>query len=144
MNDCSIREAKLTDAPAIARLVTQLGYPTSSSEMENRLQTLLAHSDYITLVAEVSSTVVGLVGAYVGHAIEFTGTYGRLTVLVVDEQWRGHGIGKALMGRIERWLRGQGATRIVLTSGKQRAEAHRFYERLGYSETGVRFVKRLS
>ncbi len=143
MNDYSIREAKLTDAPTIARLVTQLGYPTSPSEMENRLQILLAHSDYITFVAEVSSIVVGLVGAYIGYAIESTGTYGRLTGLVVDEQWRGRGIGKMLMGRIERCLREQGTTLIVLTSGKQRAEAHRFYQTLGYDETGVRFVKRL-
>ena len=143
MKDCSIREAKLTDAPTIARLVTQLGYPTSSIQMEKRLQILLAHSDYITLVAEVSGSVVGLVGVYLGHAIEFSTTYGRLTGLVVDEKWRGRGIGKMLMEYIERWSREQGATLITLTSGKQRAQAHRFYESLGYDETGLRFVKRL-
>ena len=144
MNEYLIREAKLTDASVIAHLVTQLGYPTSSSEMENRLQIILAHPDHIIFVAEVSSTVVGLVGAYTGYSIGFTGTYGRLIGLVVDVQWRGRGIGKMLMEQIERWLREKGATRIIITSGKQRTEAHRFYEALGYTETGVRFVKRLS
>ena len=144
MDDCSIRKAKITDAPAIARLVIQLGYHTSPSEMEIRLQTLLAHSDYVTCVAEVSSTVVGLVGAYIGYAIEFAGTYARLTVLVVDEQWRGRGIGKMLMERIERWAREQGGTLIILTSGNQRADAHRFYETLGYTKTGVRYAKQLA
>jgi GNAT superfamily N-acetyltransferase len=53
------------------------------------------------------------------------------------------GIGRRLMERIEAWLRDHGATRLTLTSGKQRTEAHRFYRRLGYEETGLRFVKRL-
>jgi len=72
-----------------------------------------------------------------------TGRYGRLTGLVVDERWRGKGIGGSLMTRIEDWIRQQGSVIAVLASGSHYAEAHRFYRHLGYEETGIRFVKRL-
>ena len=140
--DCVVREAKLADAPAMAGLMTQLGYPTTPADMERRLDVLLAQDNYRTLVAEVVGQVVGLVGAYVQFAVEFDGRYARLTGLVVDEAWRGWGIGRRLMQAIEAWVRGEGAVMLALTSGKQRLEAHQFYRSLGYEETGLRFVKR--
>ena len=111
--------------------------------MEPRLQRLLTQPDYTTLVAEHSDEIVGLVGAYMGHALEFDPTYGRLTGLVVDERWRGRGIGRLLMQEIEKRLRERGARMLMLTSGRHRTEAHRFYESIGYEMTGLRFVKRL-
>lgn len=111
--------------------------------MTERLRQLSARSEYITLVAEVSGEVVGMVGACLGPALEFDGTYGRLTGLIVDESWRGRGVGKLLMNEIESTLRQRGASVLTLTSGKHRSAAHGFYKAIGYEETGLRFVKRL-
>lgn len=143
MDDITLRAARMGDSIAIARLVTQLGYPTTPAEMEGRLKRLLSHPEYTTVVAETSNEVVGMVGAYVGHALEFDSRYGRLTGLIVDASWRRRGLGKALMKHIESWLREQGASSVTLTSGKQRLDAHRFYEAIGYDATGLRFLKRL-
>ena len=63
--------------------------------------------------------------------------------IVVDLDDQGQGIGAELVGYAESWARDQGGTRISLTSGNQRAGAHRFYKRLGYAANGVRFVKEL-
>ena len=143
MNDLIIRPVKTTDAPDLARLVSQLGYPSSAEEMTERMEALFRRPDYVLFVAETSGRVVGLVGAFLGYALEFSGPWGRLMGLVVDEPFRGQGIGRRLMEWIEGWLRDHGATRLTLTSGKQRADAHRFYRRLGYEETGLRFSKSL-
>ena len=143
MEGVTFRKARMGDSSAIARLVTQLGYPTTPPEMEERLKRLLSHPEYTTIVAEASDHVVGLVGAYLRHALEFDSTYGRLTGLVVDEGWRRRGLGRALMDHIEAWLRQHGASSVTLTSGKHRAAAHRFYEAIGYDATGVRFGKPL-
>jgi len=143
MNDLAILEAKTTDAADLARLVSQLGYPSTEQDMAERLEALAGQPEYVLFVAEESGRIVGLVGAFLGYALEFSGPWGRLMGLVVDEPYRGRGIGRRLMERIEGWLRDHGATRLTLTSGKQRTEAHRFYRRLGYEETGLRFVKRL-
>jgi ribosomal protein S18 acetylase RimI-like enzyme len=134
---------RTADSPALAKLVTQLGYPTSTAEMDERLRTLLGRPEYVHFVAESEGLVIGLVGAYPGVALEFSGAYGRLTGLVVDGGCRGSGVGKMLMERIEGWLRERGARMATLTSGKQRKSAHGFYRRLGCGETGLRFAKKL-
>lgn len=143
MYECLIREAQLSDAPAVARLITQLGYPVLSEDMAGRLELLISMPEYITYVAEVQGNVVGLVGAYMGYSLEFTGMYGRLTALVVDEKWRSREIGRRLMDRIETCLKDKGALLIVLTSSNHRAKSHRFYRNIGYEGTGIRFTKRL-
>ncbi len=143
MIEITIRAAKKDDSPDIARLVTQLGYPTTEAEMEQRLKVLLPLPEYVVFVAESSGRVIGLIGAYLGHALEFDGTYGRLTGVVVDKPYRDSGVGKMLLDHIESWLKEKGARMVTLTSGKQRKEAHGFYRHLGFEETGLRFSKPL-
>ncbi len=143
MTDISIRPATKDDAPGIARLVTQLGYPAAEAEIASRLAPILAHPDYAIWVAEADGRVVGLTGVFIHLALEYDGYYGRLLGLVVDEPFRGKGIGRLLLAKTERWLRARGVNKLTLTSGKQRTEAHKFYRRLGYDETGFRFGKSL-
>src|SRR5262249_21672200 len=57
-----IRAARLSDAKAIAMLVTALGYPTNASDMRERLEALLADATYSTFLAEVAGEVVGMAG----------------------------------------------------------------------------------
>lgn len=139
----TVRDVGIPDYDVIASLVTQLGYPTDVEHMRPRLENLRGHVDYITLVADSEGKVIGLVGAFVGFALEFDGVYGRLTGLVVDAPWRGRGIGKLLLASIEARLKQRGATQVILTSGRHRSEAHAFYRAVGYTDTGVRFMKSL-
>lgn len=139
-----IRSAILADSPAIARLMTQLGYTTSSDQMKERLLGLLPHPDYITFVAEFKGHCVGIIGVGVGRYYEKDGVYGRLLALVVDKRQRGRGVGASLVAEAEGWLKERGVTSVIVNSGSQRSDAHHFYRRLGYSETGLRFVKSLS
>lgn len=143
MTDIVIREVIPTDAPEIAKLITQLGYPSSQEELAARMKILRGMPERANFVAVLDGRVVGLVGAYLDYALEINGVCGRLTGLVVDEGYRGRGIGKRMLEWIEAWLRERGATRITLTSGNQRGEAHKFYRALGYEETGLRFAKSL-
>ena len=144
MDQVRIRSAIHKDSPAIARLITQLGYPTSADEMGERLAGILPDPDYLTYVAELQGEVVGIIGVGIGRYYEKNGSYGRLLALAVDERQRGHGIGASLVTEVERRLKELGASSVIVNSGSQRSDAHRFYRRLGYSETGLRFVKELS
>jgi GNAT superfamily N-acetyltransferase len=143
MTDISIREARPADSPDIARLITQLGYPSTEEDIAQRLAVLTRLPEHVTFVAELDGQIVGLTGVYLDYALEISGSYGRLMGLVVEEHFRGRGIGRRLLERIEGWLRVRGASRITLSSGKQRVDAHRFYRNLGYEETGLRFAKKL-
>ena len=144
MSEIQIRNACLEDSPAIARLMSQLGYSMTSDEMKERLKVILSDSDYMTFVAEIETEIVGMIGIGIGRYYERNGAYGRALALVVDEKWRGQGIGKFLVLEAESWFRERGVASVIVNSGKQRHEAHRFYRRLGYEETGLRFVKPLA
>ena len=144
MSGVKVRNACLDDSLAVARLISQLGYPTSPAEMKDRLEFFLLDSDYMTLVAESKNKVVGLIGAGIFRYYEKNGTYGRLLALVVDEKQQGRGIGTSLVAEAERRLKEQGVNSIIVNSSKQRIEAHRFYQQLGYEETGLRFVRHLN
>jgi GNAT superfamily N-acetyltransferase/gamma-glutamylcyclotransferase (GGCT)/AIG2-like uncharacterized protein YtfP len=138
----TVRDAAPPDVAAIASLVGQLGYPTTSEIMKVRLARMLSLAHHAIFVAESSGAVVGVAGASVDHGIE-QDSYGRLTALAVDEQWRGRGVGKLLVQQVEQWCRERGADRLTLTSGHHRVESHKFYKALGYDATGHRFIKRL-
>jgi hypothetical protein len=60
----AIRDAKLSDAPALAALMCELGYETSSAEMSERLRLILANACYGTIVAEVDNKLCGMIGTF--------------------------------------------------------------------------------
>lgn len=138
-----IRYLVIGDAEPVAQLITELGYPTTPEAMETRLESILTDSNYMTFVADVDGTVVGVAGAVLDRYYEKDGIYSRLAVLVVSSTAHGTGIGGQLVKAVERWSASKGAREVIVNSSLHRAEAHGFYERRGYSRTGYRFVKPL-
>jgi len=139
-----VRRAEMSDATSIASLVTQLGYPTGPDDMVDRLKRMLDDPRHTVLVAVADNgDVAGMGAACIDHGPELDGLYARVTGLVVDEKVRGRGVGAFLMQQIEHWAKEHGADRVTLTSGNYRPEAHKFYDAIGYSATGTRFMKRL-
>ena len=139
-----IRDANPDDAGSIARLLEQLGYPSTSNEVAARLLRLSDFGSAIVHVAEVREQPVGVITCHVFPSIHATTPTAWLTTLVVDREFAGQGVGTALTSSAESWARSRGASRIVVTSGNHRAGAHAFYEHLGYERTGVRLAKLLS
>lgn len=56
---------------------------------------------------------------------------------------RGQGIGAALMQDAETRARAAGCTLLQLTSHRQRGDAHRFYDRLGFTPSHIGYKKSL-
>ena len=67
----------------------------------------------------------------------------QVRTVFVRRAWRGRGVGAAIMAEAERIARERGAYALALVSNKKRADAHRFYERLGYARSHEGFRKRL-
>jgi ribosomal protein S18 acetylase RimI-like enzyme len=142
--DVAIRKAAVADSGPVARLVSELGYPTSASQMQRRLDAILHDDDYHTLVACQDGQVVGFVGTRVGPLYEDDGPYGQIMALAVAPTYQRRGIGRMLMQAAESTLVDAGARVLVVTSGNHRAGAHAFYESCGYSFTGRRYKKSLA
>lgn len=63
--------------------------------------------------------------------------------LVTDEAHRSSGLGQAMIAFLEQEARRLGAQTLVLDSGTQRTQAHRFYFREGFVITSFNFKKQL-
>jgi len=139
-----IRPAAVTDFAAIAKLVSELGYPTSPSQMQRRMEAIAADYDYFTLAACDGDEIVGFVGTRVGPLYEADGQYGQIMVLAVAAGHHRRGVGRMLMQAAESNLVERGARELVVTSGHHRAGAHAVYESCGYTCTGGRDKKCLA
>src|SRR5687767_6414470 len=144
MSTVVIRPAAVTDFAPIARLVSELGYQTSPSQMQRRLEAILADHDYYTLVACEDEHVIGFVGTRSGPLYESDGRYGQIMALAVASTHHRRGLGRMLMLAAESQLAECGARELVVTSGHHRSGAHAFYESCGYTFTGRRYKKPLA
>jgi GNAT superfamily N-acetyltransferase len=138
----TIRDARPEDAADLARLLDQLGYPTDAAAVERRLERLWIVGDRV-LVADADGCAVGLAHLQVTPSLERERPAAKLGALVVDDAYRGRGIGRALVDATEQEARSRGCELLFLTSAGRRDDAHAFYERLGLAETGKRFAKEL-
>jgi GNAT superfamily N-acetyltransferase len=138
-----IRSARPDDAADVARLLGQLGYPSTPDQVLRRLSRLDAGDAHLVLVCEFAGRLIGLVTAWAGDCIHRDGPIGRVTALIVADGQRQRGTGSDLLARAEAWLRRRGATVAIVNAQLTRAEAHRFYESRGYAVTGKRFSKLL-
>ena len=137
-----IRDARPDDAPAMAVLLDQLGYPAPAATIAARLGAYRDAGE-VALVAARGADVVGLATVHVTPVLHRPTPVGRLTMLVIAEHERGRGVGRALVEAAERAVAARGCALIEVTSNRARTDAHAFYERLGYEPTSVRFKKSL-
>jgi ribosomal protein S18 acetylase RimI-like enzyme len=141
--DVTIRAAEAADIDALADLMTQLGYETRASEMQMRMEVILADKHYATFVAVSKGRVCGMIGTFTCYSYEHNSPSGRILVLVVSEKMRGRGVGHALVAAAEKDLAQKNISRIAVNTRFERKEAHEFYEKAGYKRNGFRFVKEL-
>ena len=137
-----IRPAEPRDSEALARLIGQLGYAATASEVAARLAAMQAEGRLV-LVAELEGVAVGCLSTSVMRVLHRPAPVGRISMMVVDEALRSRGIGAELVRAAETALAAQGCYMVEVTSHARRTEAHRFYERLGYERTSVRLAKEL-
>lgn len=136
-------KARSEDATSSAELLSQLGYPATSIEVQARLEQLAVAAGATALVAESSDGVVGLITCHMFVSVHSSAPVAWLTTLVVDSSHVGEGVGRTLVVAAEQWASANGAVRVSVTSGVQRDNAHEFYRRIGYAKSGIRFTKTL-
>ena len=93
------------------------------------------------LLAERSGEPVGTLTCFVLPQLGHGGAPAALVEgVAVHPQAQGHGVGRALMDEAMSIAREAGCYKLALSSNHKRAQAHAFYEHLGYAPHGVSFV----
>jgi N-acetylglutamate synthase-like GNAT family acetyltransferase len=140
----TIRDARAEDGGSLAPLLEQLGYPSPVEDLAQRVDRFANSASDRLVVAELDGRVVGLAGIHVSLALEYDEPAAKLSAIVVDESCRGQGVGGALVAAVEEEARARGCRLLFLTTADRRTEAHDFYRRYGFEETGRRFAKWLA
>jgi len=134
-----IRRARSADAPEMARLAAQLGYPMSDAAMARRLGVLLPNERHCVAVAASGDGLLGW--AHVEHRSSLEGgERAELMGLVVDSSVRRSGVGRALVAYAERWAASLGLASMTVRSNAARELSHPFYEVLGYARAKTQHV----
>jgi ribosomal protein S18 acetylase RimI-like enzyme len=133
----------MNDAAALAQLMCELGYETTKSEMQMRVQRIATDERCRTFVAVHNGEVCGMIGTVTYPSYEHNDPSGRILALAILSTMRRYGIGRALIATAERDFAQRGIRRIALNTRLAREDAHKFYESLGYERNGWRFVKQL-
>ena len=131
-NRATIRIATLDDPGPIAALCLQLGYEADAQALGSRLAYILGDPRQAVFVADLpAARVVGWVHAFIACYLEAK-PFAEIGGVVVDATCRRLGIGRRLMVAVEGWARNCGVRSIRVRSSVVRAEAHAFYESIGY------------
>lgn len=139
-----IRNIKLTDAQAIRNMLEQLGYPLSIEQINEKLALLLNSPNDIVYVYEDDKKVVGFITLHFSIQLAFEGSFCEIGYFVVDSNVRSKGIGRMLEEKACQVAIAQGCSQINVFSMIHRADAHRFYQRHGYTQIEKFFNKELS
>lgn len=142
----TIRDARLDDAPELAALTTELGYPSTADDLARRLPHHLGRDDErVFVAADADGRAAGWIHVALRRSLE-NDPYAEIAGLVVSERLRGGGIGARLVAEAERWAGERGMTLMRVRSNVVRERTHRFYVREGYTvkKTSHLFVKQLS
>ena len=93
-------------------------------------------SNHELIVTELNGDVIGTLQLMFLPSISFQGGLrAQVESVRVDKACQGKGIGSDMMKWAIERARGRGAHVVQLTTHKSRADAHRFYERLGFKGT---------
>jgi GNAT superfamily N-acetyltransferase len=147
MGELDVREARESDLPQLVSLLAQLSpadparEDTSSTEAYSAsFAAVAADPGYKLLVLDADGQLTGTLALIVIQNLSHRGApFAIIENVVVDGGSRGKGYGELLIRHAVRLARDAGCYKVSLTSNKQRQDAHRFYDRLGFKRSHEAF-----
>ena len=136
-----IRELDLKELQTVYDVLSQLRVDLSYKEFE----------DLIYDMRHMKYRMIGIMDAdelitYAGVAVQ-TNLYHKRHLyvfdLITDEKYQGKGYGKMMLDYLVDYAKMGMCENIVLSSGFQREDAHRFYEKNGFDKKSFVFLKTL-
>jgi ribosomal protein S18 acetylase RimI-like enzyme len=120
-------------------------YPTAVSEMESFFRDKIQADDHVVFMAGIDGKSVGYLWCQIQRREEnlFKHAMARLYIcqLSVDPDHRGNSVGRELMRAAERLARENGIDTMALDSWMFNENAHRFFEKLGFSTFNILMSK---
>jgi len=147
-----LRRARAGDVPAIVGLLaadqlgaTRDGIADDADRQAYRraFEAIDRDPAHVLVVADAGGRVVGTMQlSYLPGLARRGALRAQIEAVRVHEDYRGGGLGRAMVTWAIGEARQRGCALVQLTSDKSRADAHRFYERLGFtaSHEGMKLI----
>lgn len=144
--DLRIRDATVDDLPAIVAMLAddELGQQRERNESplpdcyHRAFAELDADPHNRLMIAETDATVIATLHLTLIPSLSFQGERrAQIQAVRVAREWRGRGIGEWLFRETIHEARRAGCRLVQLTTNSVRADARRFYERLGFEASHV-------
>jgi GNAT superfamily N-acetyltransferase len=142
-----IRDAAEEDLAAVLRILAESGIDGGESftleEAREHFARIRQRPAFRLLVAVAKGEIVGTYALLVMDKLGKRGTpAGVVEDVAVSPSRQGQGIGRAMMEHAREACRLAGCYKLALSSNSGRADAHRFYDSLGFERHGFSFVTR--
>ena len=142
----SFRLARQADVPAIVRMLAEDELGSQRERFETPLpqayytafEAIQADPNQELIVAELAGEVIGTLQLMYLPSLSYQGgTRTQVESVRVTQGLRNKGIGAEMMKWAIERARQRGCHLMQLTSHKSRTEAHRFYEKLGFTKSHI-------
>lgn len=144
-----IRKATIADLQTIQRLNQKLctkenadfdctvnpNFPNTQGG-ENYFRKSIQDDNYIALIAENENEVLGYLVGSIEKVGDFRNipSFGEVGDMLVEEKYRGQGVGGKLIGEFKKWCLEKGISRIRVIASFDNKKAIEFYKREGFKE----------
>jgi len=141
MNGFTITPASEADIPELIGLLAVLfaieqDFSPDPDKQRRGLAALLASpTGHIAIARDTASRAVGMATAQLVISTAEGAPSAWIEDVVVREDFRGKGLGRALLDAVLDWARSRGAVRTQLLADLDNAPALAFYERVGWQPT---------
>lgn len=149
MNNVIIRKAKISDLPAIEKLLIELIGVVENKEgveidaFSENCRSIINDDNYFIFVAETNETIVGMINVSVRKTIIHPSESALIDELIVTESYRGKGIGKQLVYSAIAESKKIGCCEIEVSTELTNKKAISFYKKCGLEEMGLFLEKDL-
>jgi ribosomal protein S18 acetylase RimI-like enzyme len=125
------------DLPSLADLYQQLLPNTPSlDKMEKVVESNSSNSNHIVLVAKEDGKIIGsLFGSCCEMLFGDCKSFMVVEDVIVDNEYRGKGVGSQLMTEIENRAKNNNCSYIMLITDSDRIDSQKFYNSLGYKSS---------
>ncbi len=131
-----VRRAVKRDLEAIHPILEQL-MPGALEQRRMMWSAALEHAGYAAWVAEVDGTLVGFIDVVVFPDVSHGSKIGLISNLVVDERFRGRGLGEGLLREAIHYCRDESAAELHVWTGFDNRPAIGLYKSLGFVDRAL-------
>jgi len=143
MDNFIIRKAQINDSTTISKLLKQLGYETEPLKIKKAVHNSSNDGNqvYVVSLNEKTIAVMSLIFFdYFPSAQKIC----RITAIVVDDDFRGLGIGSKLINHAKLIAVNEKCSVLEVTTSLKREKTQKYYEKIGFKKTSYKYIQELN